>query len=224
MDEQQVKATFFCVGWLAEKHPDVIKQIANCGHELASHTHWHKELNKCSKEELITELTRSKQAIENTSGQSICGFRSPGYSAYHNRKEFLNILESLGFTYDSSELALSAKPQAITNSTICEVPPNGLFFVGKRLPINGGFVFRCLPYFVYKIYVKVMNAFGQPINFYIHSWELYNEYPQLPLGRCKSFIQYYNLKRTPKKFLKLLKDFEFITIGKSLNILERKKY
>jgi len=210
LDLYGIKATFFVVGWLAESFPDTITKIHLKGHELACHTFWHKEINNYNEEEFKRDLIRAKKAIEKCSGKKVKGFRAPNYSIFKNKNTFYSLLSSLGFEYDSSMCAFTSNPYKVNHaSNIIEVPANGFVFFKKQFPINGGFVFRFIPYGLYKLYFKAMNSFGCSINFYIHSWELYTGYPRLNLGFKDSFIQYYNLNRTPKKFNKLLKDFRF---------------
>lgn len=210
-NEYNVKCTFFCIGWLADKHPDLIKQIYKNGHEIACHSYWHRQLFNYQKSELRKDIERSKKTLEDITGDRIYGFRAPGYSINKNNEWVLDELVECGYKYDSSILYGDNKPFEIRKGLI-EISPNSIGFGKYYLPSNGGFAFRMSPYFIYKFYVDHLIKNQKKLNFYLHSWEIYTDYPRLKIPVIKKFIQYYNLKNVKKKFVQLINNYKFTSI------------
>jgi len=211
LDNHKVKATFFFVGWLAEHHPGVVKQVHNNGHEVASHGYWHRECGKFTNLEFREDIILAKKVLEDTIGSKVYGFRAPVYSITKDTEWALDEIVQAGYRYDSSLLYGNNEPYEIRPGLL-EIAPNGICFNGKWLPVSGGFVFRTLPYSWYKLYINYLQNKGHRLNFYVHSWELYVDYPRMDLDFAKKFLVYYNLKNVKKKFVQLLNDYKFTSI------------
>ncbi|MDZ4785589.1 MAG: DUF3473 domain-containing protein [bacterium] len=209
LEETNTKTTFFFVGWISEFHPELVRKVERAGHEIACHSYWHKQVFKQTPTEFKEDTLRAKKVIEDTIGRGVAGYRAPGYSILKSTPWAIDIIEEAEFIYDSSLLFLNpAQPKLIKNNLI-EIPPNSLSFGDRFLPVNGGFVFRSLPYWAYALYLKILKQKNTPLNFYTHSWEIYSDYPRIPMTGKKKFIQYYNIASCQQKLSRLLKDMKF---------------
>ncbi len=211
LDVHRVKGTFFFVGWIAKHHPALIRLVSERGHEIASHGFWHQEYYGKTSDVLSADIRDAKAALEDAIGRPVRGFRAPGFSIQSEKSPAIDLIQEAGHTYDSSVFSAQERPYAIRKGLL-EVPPNSLRIGSKCLPAGGGFVFRTVPYPIFKSYVRHLENHGLALNFYTHTWEILTEYPRLPLGAKKSFIQYFNLARTRSKVARLLKDFSFAPI------------
>ena len=156
LESRNVFATFFVVGWLAEKNPNLIRKIAENGHEIASHGYWHAEVFRQSPAEFSEDIKRAKACLEAAVGQEVFGFRAPGYSIGRREEWALDLLLDAGYRYDSSLLHASGSFGQLKNG-LYEVAPSSLNILGRYLPFNGGFFFRILPYFLYKALARTSS-------------------------------------------------------------------
>jgi polysaccharide deacetylase family protein (PEP-CTERM system associated) len=223
LKESDNKATFFAVALLAEKHPELIIQIAAEGHELALHGYAHKMLTEQSRGEFERDIKNSLDLLSSVSDQKILGFRAPAWSVNDDNKTFVaTTLRKNGFLYDSSifpfktyQYGSSKAPRhpyllhTNTGSSIYEIPPSVLEFSHLRIPFSGGFYFRMLPYALIKMGIRRMNNEGYPAVTYLHHHDIDEEQPRMIKGFKERFIVYANSKRCKKKFEKLLNDFRF---------------
>jgi len=233
-EKYQIKATFFTLGYISEKYPDLIRKIDGKGHEIASHGYAHLDIRKTTKEEFENDLKKSIEILQKTIGKKILGFRAPYFSI--DKKSFWAIeILSKYFKYDSSIFPVKTplygikdaprniyKPNLTnpsivdTKSNLIEIPlaTDRIPILGN-LPIAGGFYLRFLPYFYIKYGLNKINKNGNPFIFYIHPKDLD---PGMPKIREYGWHYYYNLKGSLKKFEKILNDFEFTTIKEFLKI------
>ncbi|MEM2507527.1 MAG: polysaccharide deacetylase family protein [Candidatus Bathyarchaeia archaeon] len=222
-----VKATFFVVGEIAEKYPEVIKFIKEEGHEVAFHGYYHIPLWRLNPQTFREEVTSFKRLVPDC-----IGFRAPSFSLNNNTKWALNVLKDEGFRYDSSVFPAwtplygvydaPLKPyypssrdiskESDRNDGIIEFPLTVYDFLGLRLPTAGGFWLRFLNIGLIKRSIKKLNEKGWPSILYIHNWELDFETPKLKLSFPKSFVTYHNLDKARDTFTKLLNDFHFTSI------------
>ncbi len=220
LDKHRQKATFFVVGWIAEKHPNQIKRIVENGHELGSHTHLHQLVYSQRPEEFIQDLTRSIRVLEDISGQKVKYFRAPGFSITSETPWAFEALLENGIEIDSSVFPSArshggfpqfgtAKPAIIelNGMQLKEFPVNTHRIVGKDVIFSGGGYFRLLPY-------KAIQKFTQQSEYvmtYFHPRDFDYEQPMLPgLNLARKFKSYYGLKQTEDKLNRWLADFEFI--------------
>ena len=226
-----VKATFFILGYVAERHPQLVKEICQQGHEIGTHGYRHRLIYTQRPAEYREELARSKIIIEDITGRAVKAHRAPSWSITHKSLWALDILEEEGFVYDSSIFPLLTplfglrgapcfpyRPRFGRAYAITEFPPSVLEILGGaiRIPFSGGFFLRALPYGFIRRAIKSLNVTGLPAMIYIHPWELDVGQPILRAPLTKRFIHYHNLETTEKKLQMLLCEFRFAPAGEVL--------
>jgi polysaccharide deacetylase family protein (PEP-CTERM system associated) len=221
--KKKVKSTFFVLGWVAERYPELIKEIHRQGHEVASHGYSHKRATQQSREELLQDVKRSKDHLEDLLGEQIMGYRAPSFSIGYGNEWAFEVLAELGFKYSSSTYPVKHDlygtpdwPRFAYNRPegILEIPIPTLKLLGKQIPIGGGGYFRLYPYKATQMLVsKYLRDEKQPYSFYFHPWEIDAEQPRLNNAPLKSrFRHYVNLHRTEAKLERLLSDFNWSTM------------
>jgi polysaccharide deacetylase family protein (PEP-CTERM system associated) len=223
LDEQNVKATFFTLGWVAEHHPGVVREIHARGHEVASHGYNHRLAYELSPEEFREDTRRSKGLIEGITGEAVEGYRAASYSITKKSLWALDILIEEGFVYDSSIFPIyhdryglpgfSRFPQLVSKDgagELLEIPLTTVRILGKNLPVAGGGYLRLFPLSLVKWGIRRLNEHeGEPAVIYIHPWELDPEQPRLDGSRLSAFRHTVNLEKTASKVTGLIKAFEF---------------
>lgn len=216
-----VKATFFIVGWIAQRYPEVVKLISDRGHEIAAHGYYHKLVYRQSREEFKEDLIKTIVAIEKIYNKKIIGYRAPAWSIDERTLWALDMLKEQGIKYDSSIMIFKTYlygypsgpryPEYIRDNMM-EFPASTIRLLRKNIPFSGGFYLRLLPYSIIKHWLKKLNRNGKPGLVYIHPWEIDSQRQKYPLGMKDRFIQYYNCKTVEKKLVRLIKDFQFAPI------------
>ncbi|MDH4223847.1 MAG: DUF3473 domain-containing protein, partial [candidate division Zixibacteria bacterium] len=227
------QATFFILGYLGEKFPNLVEEIARRGHEIGSHGYSHQFVYKQSPDEFRRDLNKSIGILEKPSGQKIVSYRAPFFSITRSSLWALEILSESGILFDSSIFPVINYRYGIPNasrfpywietgsgSRILEFPISTLRVLGKNVPIAGGAYFRIFPYQFIKAGIKSLNRKYQPVIFYLHPWELDTEHPKIRLPWRISLTHYYNLSKTEDKFKRLLSDFKFIPLKKVVDNVE----
>ena len=239
LDEYNVKATFFVLGWVAERYPQLTKTIAAQGHEIASHGYLHQRVALQDRKTYRDDIRRGKKILENQTGVPVLGYRAPSYSITRKTSWAFDELMEAGFKYDSSIFPMRHDfygipdwPRfagyAIKNGEewlespvisegqqgIRELPITTLKLGQRNLPIAGGGYFRLLPYAVTSWGLNRINKLEQqPFVFYLHPWEFDPQQPRMSGASAKSkFRHYLNLGKTESRFRRLLNDFEFMPI------------
>ena len=219
---RNVKATFFIVGWIAERYPDLVRQISDHGHEVGCHSYWHRKVYDLTPDDFKDDTYRSKSIIENITGKTVYGYRAPSYSITQKSLWALDILSELGFQYDSSIFPTYHDNYGIPNAPrfayklsaqkMIEYPISTTKVLGRNLPISGGGYFRLFPYSLTRSALKQINTNEkQPFVFYLHPWELNPDQQRIKNASALSrFRHYVNLKTTRRKFERLLDDFQFM--------------
>jgi polysaccharide deacetylase family protein (PEP-CTERM system associated) len=222
LEARNVKATFFIVGWIAERYPQLVRKISNQGHELGCHSYWHRKVYDLTPEEFRADTHRSKSLLEDITGQPVYGYRAPSYSITQKSLWALDILSGLGFRYDSSifptyhdNYGIPDAPRFVYNlkeQEMIEYPISTAKIFGRNLPISGGGYFRLFPYSITRAALKRINTVeSQPFVFYFHPWEIDPDQPRVDgAGLLSRFRHYVNLKTTQEKLEKLLDDFQFM--------------
>jgi polysaccharide deacetylase family protein (PEP-CTERM system associated) len=230
LDKHKTRATFFVLGWIAERLPEMIRDIEARGHDIAVHGYNHLLLTEITPLEFEKDLVKALQTLEDCGvQQKIRGFRAPSFTIVEKTKKWaFRILEKYNFQYDSSifpvgfhpDYGLPATPLGPYNITerLVEFPLSCLEMFGKRLPFSGGGYFRIFPYAYTKYCLQKCNAQGRPAVFYLHPWELDARQPKIKLPFVKSFRHYHNLDKTEKRLDALLSDFQFTTIREVLGL------
>lgn len=224
----QARATFFVLGWLAERHRPLVREIAAAGHEIASHGWDHARITQITPQQFRESVRRSKLELEAVSGQPVTGFRAPSYSIVNGLEWALDILVEEGYSYDSSLFPVRRRgygyaggerdPHWMTRPAgrLFEVPPSTLRLAGMNLPAAGGAYFRIFPYALVAGAIKQAEARGVPATFYIHPWELDPGQPPFPVSRFTRFRHYTGLSRTQPRLERLLSQFQFTAIAETL--------
>jgi len=229
LEDADVAATFFVLGWVAEKYPELVKRIHRAGHELASHSYDHGLVYDKSPEGFRDDLRRAKAAIQQAIGEPIHGYRAPSYSVTERSLWALDVLVSEGYRYDSSiypirhdRYGIPTWPRHIhlikrTDGEMWELPGSTVEYFGMNLPIGGGGYFRLLPYWWTGAGIRRLNEHeGRPAVFYLHPWEIDPDQPRLNAGALSRFRHYRNLDLTEERLRRLLKDFRFGTVSQVL--------
>ena len=224
LKQHGVRATFFVVGWVAEKHPEIVEAIVSDGHELGCHGYWHRRICDMTPEDFREDTLRAKAVLEQISGRKVTAYRAPSYSITKQTLWAIDILEQAGFTTDSSIFPITHDlygiPDAprfayrIPGSRITEYPVSTLLVMGRRMPVSGGGYFRLFPYWFTKMALRrINNREKRPFVFYLHPWELDPGQPRLKNAkRLSRFRHYNNLEKTMGRFERLLTDFDFMPL------------
>jgi polysaccharide deacetylase family protein (PEP-CTERM system associated) len=228
--ENDVKATFFVLGWVAEKFPELIKEIYSQGHEIASHGYNHRLIYQQNLQEFRQDIKKAKIILEQITGKPVLGYRAPSYSITKKSIWALDILMEEGFKYDSSLFPVyhdrgglpEAKrhPYKIYNHQqyLWEFPLSTIRIFNQNIPFSGGGYFRLLPYNFIKWAIKKTNKDGYPIIVYIHPWELDPQQPKIRADYISKFRHYVNISKTEKKLKQLLSDFKFAPVKEVLGL------
>lgn len=227
--EYGIQATFFILGWVAERCPNLVRAIANQGHEVACHGYSHQLIYTQDPAVFREETIRSKGCLEQQAQCKVLGYRAASYSITKNSLWALDILAELEFTYDSSIFPVRHDRYGIPGSprwpyriptpkgTLIEFPPSTMDFMGYHLPVAGGGYFRLYPYgFTRFALARINNVEKKPFVFYLHPWEIDPEQPRVQAGWLSTFRHYTNLKCCEKNLCQLMRDFKFTTIPKVL--------
>lgn len=214
-----VRATFFTLGWVAERHPALVRRIVAAGHELASHGHGHARVVTLSPEQFRQDVVRAKALLEDIGGVPVAGYRAPTFSIGPATPFAYPVLAETGHRYSSSIYPVRHDlygapdaprfPHAVAEGALWEVPMTTIRMRGQNLPISGGGYFRLLPYAVFRRGLAAFNrAEGRGGMFYTHPWEIDPGQPRIGgAGRLSRFRHYLNLARTAPRLERLLRDF-----------------
>jgi polysaccharide deacetylase family protein (PEP-CTERM system associated) len=226
LDEAACKATFFTLGWVAENYPDLIREIAERGHEVACHSDKHRRIFEMSVSEFREDTRVAKERLEQITGHAIIGYRAPSFSITRASLWAFEILAELGFRYDSSIFPVNhpnygmprgpRRPFRVPTSrgVIVEFPMPTLELAGSRSPIGGGAYLRLLPYWYTRWGLKFVNEReGQPACVYVHPWEIDPEQPRMKGSVTARMRHYMGLRGLENKLRGLLRDFEFQSLG-----------
>lgn len=229
--ERGIRGTFFVLGWIAERHPGLVKRIAAAGHEVASHGFSHQLIYTQSPGEFREETARSKRLLEDLIGAAVIGYRAASFSITGRSLWALDTLIDLGFRYDSSIFPIrhdlygipgaSPEPGTITapsGRALAEFPMSAASFLGLNVPVSGGGYFRLLPLGVtLRGLTQINRAHGRPFTFYLHPWEVDPGQPRVRVGWLSRFRHYTNLERCEPRLKRLLSEFRFGTMREVLH-------
>jgi len=225
------RATFFVLGWVAERHADLVRTIARAGHEIASHGWDHARVTHQTPRQFRTSIRRTKDALERISGAPVLGFRAPSFSIVPGREWALDVLIEEGYRYDSSLFPVrrpgygypggSPDPHWLERPAgrLAEIPPTTLHWCGMRLPAAGGAYFRLLPYSLVRAAFRQAERRGVPGTFYIHPWEVDPAQPRLAVPWLVRVRHYGGLRRTAPRLGRLLNEFRFTTVRATVDAL-----
>ena len=233
------KATFFILGWVAERIPRIVREIKNRGHEVASHGYGHQLCNQISRDELKEDLVRSKNLLEDITGSAVCGYRAPSFSIDDGT---LHAIQSAGYTYDSSYNDFSAhgrygkisindhlrfRSGFVVSDNFYELPVSNLKIYGLTIPWGGGGYFRFFPFSIFKKGIKQILKKSDAYVFYLHPWEVDPEQPRMRKTKTINMWRHYlNLDKTLSRMYNLIATFKhhsFVTCKQYLGIFDAEK-
>jgi polysaccharide deacetylase family protein (PEP-CTERM system associated) len=229
--EANVHATFFVLGWVATRFPQLVRQISDLGHEVASHGYHHQLLYHLMPDQFREDLRASKSVLEAVTGKPVLGFRAPSYSIIESSLWALDILIEEGYEYDASIFPIHHDRYGIpyaprhchvmerASGNILEVPGSTVQVGNFNLPIGGGGYFRLLPYaWTYWGIRRVNDVERRPVTFYFHPWEIDPDQPRFIVPRATRMRHYGGLKQTRGRLTRLLRDFRFDSVASMLKL------
>jgi polysaccharide deacetylase family protein (PEP-CTERM system associated) len=223
-DEAGITATFFVLGWVAERFPRLVREIVARGHEIASHGSEHRLVYDMTPAAFRDDVRRSKDLLESASGSRVLGYRAPSYSITPRSLWALDVLIDEGFVYDASifpihhdryGIPVSPRHPYVLNRAGCliEAPGSTVRWGPFNLPVGGGGYFRILPYAWTRWGIRRLNEVERlPAIFYLHPWEIDPDQPRLRAGRLSRFRHYRNLDKTEDRLRALVSEFRFDTM------------
>ena len=214
------QATFFTLGWIAERYPQLVRAIVDQGHELASHGYGHQRVSDLSPEEFQQDIDRAKKLLEDLAGHEVKGYRAPSFSIGERNLWALDVLASSGYRYSSSIYPIAHDHYGMPDSPrfayrmasgLLEIPVTTVRLGNRNLPSSGGGYFRLLPYRLSRWMIRRVNRHdGQSAVFYFHPWEIDTEQPRIPGIDVKTrFRHYVNISRMERRLEALLGDFRW---------------
>jgi polysaccharide deacetylase family protein (PEP-CTERM system associated) len=224
LEQHKTRATFFVLGWVAERYPESIRRLVGQGHELASHGYGHQRVSDLSRQEFRQDLDLSKKILENISGQRVRGYRAPSYSIGQKNIWALEVLAEAGYEYSSSiypirhdHYGYPDAPRFVfreEKTGMIEIPITTVSLFNRLFPGGGGGFFRFYPYFVSRwLLDRVNRKDGQSGIFYFHPWEIDPAQPrQQGISAKTRFRHYVNLDKTESRLKSLLQDFRWGTV------------
>jgi polysaccharide deacetylase family protein (PEP-CTERM system associated) len=230
LERHQTLATFFVLGWVAEKYPHLVREIQAPGHQIASHGYWHRLIYEQTPAEFREDVRLAKSVLSHITGQDITAYRAPSFSITKKSLWALEILAEEGYSVDSSIFPVRHDrygiPDAPTHfhpldtaaGTIWECPPSVLSLGKINVPVAGGGYFRLCPLSWTRHFLKRATSSGQPFVLYLHPWEFDPDQPRLAIGsRLTRFRHYVNLSTTESKLDRLLSEFRFARLSDVLS-------
>jgi polysaccharide deacetylase family protein (PEP-CTERM system associated) len=223
-DQHGAKGTFFFVGWVADRFPELVREVHSRGHELACHSYWHRTIYSLSPDEFRADTRRARHAIEDAAGVVVTGYRAPSWSITKDCMWALEILAEEGFTYDSSIYPIHHDLYGVPGAQrfpytfawengmkLREYPPATLRFMGTNLPVAGGGYLRIFPAAYNEMAFRIFEKnYSQRVVVYMHPWEIDPDQPRIA-GKLKSRLRHYTqLKNMSSKVGRLLKRHPFV--------------
>lgn len=236
-DHKNVSATFFILGWCADQHPELMREISDRGHEIACHSYYHRRVSTLDAATFREDTVKAVAAITNASGVKPKGYRAPSWSMNDSTPWAFQTLSELGFEYDSSIFPIKHdiygmphgprhmfRMQFDENKILYEIPASTFRLFGKNLPIGGGGFLRHSPYWYTRQQIRKLNKAGHPVIVYIHPWEVDNNPPRVHnLSAIQRFRSYGSTAHVVPKLARLLDDFEFSSMYTYIQQHKRKQ-
>lgn len=220
LDAHGTRATFFTLGWVAERYPQLVRRIVDGGHELASHGHGHERASDLDRAAFRADITRAKRVLEDVGGVAVLGYRAPSFSIGHGNLWAFDTLAETGHRYSSSIYPIRHDHYGMPDAPrfaharaegLIEIPVTTLRLRERNLPSSGGGYFRLLPYALSRWMIRRVNADDRmPAIFYFHPWEIDHGQPRVAGIDLKTrFRHYVNIERMERRLHALLQDFRW---------------
>ena len=232
----QARATFFVLGWVADKNPQIVKKIIDAGHEIASHSLNHRMVTRMTPEEFREDLSASIKILQDLSGRPVRGFRAPTFSIVERNLWAFDVIAEAGLQYDSSIYPIwhdrygiphaPRRPFAVDTKSgkkIVEFPMPTLRILKKNIPFGGGGYLRLLPLWFTIMGIKKFNKEGSPAIIYMHPWEFDVHQPRVKLSKLQSIRHYGRINQNPGKLAALLKKFNWMAMEDYLKEITEKE-
>ncbi len=225
LDRHGVKATFFVLGWTAERHPEVVREIIRRGHEIGCHSYSHPVIYEMSREEFRADCQRALEALAGCGAGRVRGFRAPSFSITPPVHHYLGVLQELGFSYDSSIFPVRhprygqpgspRRPFRLDKDpdSLIEIPMPTWRFLGQNVPYSGGGYLRLLPWPAFRILRGLARRQGVPCITYLHPWELDDFKPQVGLNAATAVRSTGGQDSMPRKLARILAGGSFLTMA-----------
>jgi len=234
LDARGIRATFFVVGWLAEREPSMVRRIAKAGHEIGSHSWDHRRVTEQSPEEFRGSVQRTKAFLEDLTGDEVLGFRAPSFSIVPGLEWALDVLIEEGYAYDSSLFPVSQHPTygypeaerfahwiERPPGRLAEIPPSTLRLWGSNLPASGGAYFRLLPYGLTRSAFRQADREGLAATFYTHPWAFDDWVPDLRMAVTARLRTFGGRRGMWDRVERFLDDFAFAPMRDTLAAMRR---
>ena len=220
LDDQDTEATFFTLGWIAERYPQMVRRIASQGHEVASHGYGHERASDLSRAAFLADVSRAKGVLEDLTGTEVAGYRAPSFSIGPGNMWALDSLARAGYRYSSSIYPIRHDHYGMPDAPrfahqaadgLIEIPITTLRLFNRNLPSSGGGYFRLLPYALSRWMLRQVNATDkESAVFYFHPWEIDPGQPRIAgIDRRTRFRHYVNIHRMERRLQSLLGDFKW---------------
>ncbi len=219
LDEHDTKATFFTLGWVAERFPNVVRRIVNNGHELASHGYGHERVSDQTPDSFFADINIAKLILEDIAGTEVRGYRAPSFSIGEKNLWAFETLEKAGYHYSSSIYPIHHDHYGMPNAprhahrigNLLEIPATTVRFFNRNWPASGGGYFRLMPYELSRWMIRRVNSVDQlSAVFYFHPWEIDAGQPRINgIGAKTRFRHYVNIDRMENRLHRLLADFSW---------------
>jgi len=229
LQEAGTHGTFFALGWIAEKYPEIVGRIAAAGHEIGSHGYCHQRVSKLTPQEFRTDIRRTKEILEKITGKPVRAYRAPFFSVVESSLWALPILREEGYEYDCSiapvknwHYGIESSPEdvyRIKELGLIEFPISTFRFLGQKVGIGGAY-FRVFPYrYTSRGLGRLLSA-SRPAIFYAHPWEYDPDHPTVKMDFRMSLTHYFNLKATRERTRKLLRQYRFRALSEVIESLQ----
>jgi len=229
LDDRRARATFFTLGWIAERHPSLVRRIVGQGHELASHGYGHRRASDLDHTAFSHDIRHAKNLLEDIAGTAVIGYRAPSFSISKRNLWAFDYIAAAGYRYSSSIYPVQHDHYGMPDAPrfphrvrdgLLEIPVTTARLFGRNLPAGGGGYFRLAPYHVSRWAIARVNRLEQrPAIFYFHPWEIDPEQPRFKgVGVKTRFRHYLNLHRTKARLTRLLTDFEWDRLDRVVEV------
>lgn len=231
LGEFDVRGTFFVLGWVAERRPELVRDILSAGHEVGIHGYDHRPITAMTPQAFREDIRRAKGIVEDVTGEAVLGYRAPTYSVVKDTLWALDVMLEEGLRYDSSVFPIVHDRYGIPDAArypwveqragadLVEFPISTVRLLGRNLPFVGGGYLRLLPMsYVRWGMRRVTRSEGRPTMLYVHPWEIDAGQPVLPLGRLAAYRHYHGLGRVEDRLRRLLQEFRFGTVRSVLGL------
>jgi polysaccharide deacetylase family protein (PEP-CTERM system associated) len=233
VDDAHVKATFFMLGWIADRHPRLVRLIADRGHELATHSFWHRKVYELKPDEFRDDLRQSIDAIEAAGGKRVLGFRAPSFSITPGSEWAFDAMHEVGLKYDASLFpaprghggypcppGIHSFTKTPSGKPMPELPMSVMRLGPKSLAFSGGGYLRLLPSWLIRRGFAQLHAQGRPVVVYLHPRDFAADCPRVPMPLKRKFKCYVGLSSTLGKFQMMLRNYKFDTCANIMQITE----